>query len=85
MDWREELREALGLAPSARPTEEGDVEVVVRGKVIWVPRMTTAELFEQLGLSEGEYIAFDLDTATPLCLSDPLPARVGIVPVRVDG
>lgn len=84
MEWREELRQALGLAEEARPTD-GEVEVVVRGRTVTVPRMTVRELFEQLGLSEGEYIALDLDTATPLCLEDPLPARVGIVPVRVDG
>ena len=84
MTWQDELRQALGLAEEARPTD-GDVEVVVRGRTVTVPRMTVRELFEQLGLEGDKYIALDLDTATPLCLSDPLPDRVGIVPVRVDG
>ena len=82
--WKDELRQALGLS-SERPTEGEVVEVVVRGRTVTVPRMTVRELFEQLGLEGDKYIALDLDTATPLCLSDPLPDRVGIVPVRVDG
>ena len=82
--WKNELRQALGLAEGARPTEE-EVEVVVRGSVIRVPRMTVAELFSQLGLEGDKYIALDLDTASVLCSEDTLPARAGIVPVRVDG
>lgn len=85
MAWKDELKHALGLeaAPSA---EEGEqVEVVVRGNVINVPRMTVSELFNELGLESDKYIALDLDRAAPLCGEDTLATRTGIVPVRVDG
>ena len=81
--WKDELKQALGL--SERPTEEEDVEVVVRGQTITVPRMTVSQLFDELGLESDKYIALNLDTAEVLCNDDPLPTRTGIVPVRVDG
>ena len=82
-DWREQLRNALGLSGQESPEE---VEVVVRGQVVTAPRMgSVAELFQELGLDSKEFLALNLDTAEVLGEDEPVPSRVGIVPLRVDG
>jgi len=81
MDWEEKIKNILGMEES----EEGEVEVIVRGESVTVPRITVAELFERLGLEKEKYIVIDMETAEPLDLDSHLPNRSAIVPVRVDG